>query len=119
MKAINQIPAFRKTGELKKIFELLTKDFFTPGKSYKIDNTHSFVAKEIIENKNNKSQEVEISFNNKNRVWSFVLFMEDDNAIVAGMTLHGSEVDNEGNFNCPVNIDELIANLEESKNAKK
>ena len=110
-----QIPAFRKTGELKQIFELLTKDFFKPEKVYKLDNSHSFTAGEIIIKDNNKSQEVSISFNNTTRVWSFVLFMESGKSIVAGMTLHGSEVKDGDNFNCPINIDELIQNLNVDK----
>ena len=45
--------------------------------------------------------------------------MENNEAIISGMTLHGGQIDEEDDFNCPVNIDELIANLEEAKNAKK
>ena len=111
-----QIPAFGKTGHLSRVFKTLTKQFFVPGKTYKLDNAHSFKALEVI---NNTSQEVTISFGEKERVWSFVLFMEKDIPIISGMTLHGSEVDEGDDFNCPLNIDELIANLEEAMNAKK
>ena len=110
-----QIPAFGKTEHLGRVFKALTKQFFTPGKVYKLDNTHSFKALEVV---NNTSQEVTISFGEKERVWSFVLFMEKDIPIISGMTLYGGAIDEEDDFNCPLNIDELIANLEESKNAK-
>ena len=111
-----QIPAFRKTEHLSRVFKALTKQFFVPGKIYKLDNLHSCKALEVV---NGTSQEVTISFNGKERVWSFVLFMEDNNAIISGMTLHGGAIDEEDDFNCPLDIDQLIANLEESKNAKK
>ena len=107
-----QIPAFRKMEHLSRVFKALTKQFFVPGKVYKLDNTHSCKALEVI---NGASQEVTISFNGKERVWSFVLFLENNEAIISGMTLHGSEIDEGDDFNCPLNIDELIANLEESK----
>ena len=111
-----QIPAFGKTEHLSKIFRTLTKQFFVPGKVYKLDNVHSCKALEVI---NNTSQEVTISFNGKERVWSFILFMENNEAIISGMTLHGGAIDEEDDFNRPLNIDELIANLEEAMNAKK
>ena len=111
-----QIPAFGKTEHLGRVFKALTKQFFTPGKVYKLDNVHSCKALEVI---NNTSQEVTISFGEKERVWSFVLFMEGDTPVISGMTLHGGAIDEEDDFNCPLNIDELIANLEEAKNAKK
>ena len=111
-----KIPAFRKTENLTRIFRALTKQFFVPNKVYKLDNIHSCKALEIV---NGTSQEVTISFDGKERVWSFVLFMENNEPIISGMTLHGSQIDEEDDFNCPVNIDELIANLEEAKNAKK
>lgn len=41
--------------------------------------------------------------------------MESGKPIVAGMTLHGSEVKDGDNFNCPINIDELIQNLNADK----
>ena len=111
-----QIPAFRKTEHLSKIFRTLTKQFFVPGKVYKLDNLHSCKALEVI---NGASQEVTISFRGKERVWSFILFMENNEAIISGMTLHGGAIDEEDDFNRPLNIDELIANLEEAMNAKK
>ena len=107
-----QIPAFGKMEHLSRVFKALTKQFFTPGKVYKLDNTHSCKALEVV---NGTSQEVTISFNGKERVWSFVLFLENNEAIISGMTLHGSEIDEGDDFNCPLNIDELIANLEEAK----
>lgn len=54
-----QIPAFGKTKHLSRIFIALTKQFFVSGKTYKLDNAHSFKALEVI---NNTSQEVTISF---------------------------------------------------------
>ena len=45
--------------------------------------------------------------------------MENNEPIISGMTLHGGAIDEEDDFNRPLNIDELIANLEEAKNAKK
>ena len=107
-----QIPAFEKIEHLSRIFRALTKQFFAPGKVYKLDNIHSCKALEVI---NGTSQEVTISFNGKERVWSFVLFIEGDTPIISGMTLHGGAIDEEDDFNCPLNIDELIANLEEAK----
>lgn len=107
-----QIPAFGKTKHLSRIFMALTKQFFVPGKVYKLDNVHSCKALEVI---NGTSQEVTISFGEKERVWSFVLFMENDTPVISGMTLHGGAIDEEDDFNCPINIDELIANLEEAK----
>ena len=111
-----QIPAFGKTEHLGRVFKALTKQFFTPGKVYKLDNLHSCKALEVI---NGASQEVTISFRGKERVWSFILFMENNEAIISGMTLHGGAIDEEDDFNRPLNIDELIANLEEAMNAKK
>ena len=107
-----QIPAFGKIKHLSRIFMALTKQFFVPGKVYKLDNVHSCKALEIV---NGASQEVTISFRGKERVWSFVLFIEKDIPIISGMTLHSSEIDDWDDFNCPINIDELIANLEEAK----
>ena len=107
-----QIPAFGKTKHLSRIFMALTKQFFVPGKVYKLDNVHSCKALEVI---NNTSQEVTISFGEKERVWSFVLFIKGDTPVISGMTLHGGAIDEEDDFNCPINIDELIANLEEAK----
>ena len=107
-----QIPAFGKTEHLGRVFKALTKQFFIPGKVYKLDNLHSCKALEIVDG---ASQEVTISFRGKERVWSFVLFMEKDIPIISGMTLHSSEIDDGDDFNCPINIDELIAILEEAK----
>jgi hypothetical protein len=45
--------------------------------------------------------------------------MKNNKPIISGMTLHGGAIDEEDDFNCPLNIILLIANLEESKNAKK
>ena len=107
-----QIPAFGKTEHLGRVFKALTKQFFTPGKVYKLDNLHSCKALEIV---NGASQEVTISFRGKERVWSFVLFMEGDTPVISGMTLHSSEVDDGDDFNCPLDIEELLANLKEAK----